>query len=112
MNLSELESTALHLFDSVRELCEDGVGITRASYGSGETAAINFLCDFARRNELMVSTDAAANVIFSLPGASDAPGVWVGSHLDSVPQGGNFDGLSGVVAGLLCLCANIGHRGI
>ena len=103
MNLSELESTALHLFDSVRELCEDGVGITRASYGSGETAAINFLCDFARRNELMVSTDAAANVIFSLPEASDAPGVWVGSHLDSVPQGGNFDGLAGVVAGLLCL---------
>jgi N-carbamoyl-L-amino-acid hydrolase len=31
--------------------------------------------------------------------------VWCGSHLDSVPQGGNYDGLAGVVAGLLCLLA-------
>ena len=31
------------------------------------------------------------------------PPVVIGSHLDSVPQGGNFDGLAGVVAGLLVL---------
>ena len=27
----------------------------------------------------------------------------MGSHLDSVPEGGNYDGLAGVVAGLMCL---------
>jgi N-carbamoyl-L-amino-acid hydrolase len=31
------------------------------------------------------------------------PAYWIGSHLDSVPEGGNFDGLAGVIAGLLCL---------
>src|SRR3546814_18692961 len=52
--------------------------------------------------------------MFSPPGlAADAPAVWVGSHIDSVPQGGNYDGLAGVVAGLLCLIARQreGHEG-
>jgi N-carbamoyl-L-amino-acid hydrolase len=42
--------------------------------------------------------------VIELPGApAGKPGYWMGSHLDSVPEGGNFDGLAGVVAGLLCL---------
>jgi N-carbamoyl-L-amino-acid hydrolase len=37
----------------------------------------------------------------TLPGADrDAPRIVIGSHLDSVPQGGNYDGAAGVVAGL------------
>src|SRR5262249_15871726 len=38
-----------------------------------------------------------------LPDKPSGAAIYVGSHLDSVPQGGNFDGLAGVVAGLLCL---------
>src|SRR4029077_12635179 len=34
-----------------------------------------------------------------------APRIIIGSHLDSVPQGGNFDGAAGVVAGLCMLSA-------
>ena len=40
----------------------------------------------------------------TLPGRNrDAPKVIVGSHLDSVPNGGNYDGAAGVVAGLLAV---------
>lgn len=103
MNILELEPLAELMFDGVRELSQDGVGVTRASYGAGESAAADFLRDFAEKEGLEVSIDRAANLVFSLRDAGDAPGAWIGSHLDSVPQGGNFDGLAGVVAGLLSL---------
>lgn len=103
MKIENLQTVAETLFDGVRKLSEDGVGVTRASYGEGESAAADFLRSFAEKEGLQVTTDKAANLVFSLPGVKDEAGVWIGSHLDSVPQGGNFDGLAGVVAGLLSL---------
>src|SRR5260370_23641392 len=42
----------------------------------------------------------------TLPGRDrSAPRIVMGSHLDSVPQGGNFDGAAGVVAGVSVLSA-------
>lgn len=103
MTILELRPIAEHLLDAVRSLSADGVGVTRASYGAGETAAADFLREFAEKEGLQVANDRAGNIVFSLPGAGSQAGVWIGSHLDSVPQGGNYDGLAGVVAGLLCL---------
>lgn len=94
---------ATALFDHVRELSFDGVGVSRESYGASETATLDYLTDWATEHGLVVETDAAANRLFTLPGSSDAAPVVVGSHVDSVPQGGNFDGLAGVISGLLCL---------
>ena len=86
------------------ELTFDGVGVTRESYGRGESVAADYLRQFAMDEGLSVEVDRAANLVFALPGVSaDAVCVWTGSHIDSVPQGGNYDGLAGVVAGLLCL---------
>lgn len=106
MKLVELRPLAEKLFADVRELSFDGVGVTRESYGPGETATANYLRDFAQSEGLVATSDRAANVVFSLPDAPvERPSVWIGSHIDSVPQGGNFDGLAGVVAGLLCQVA-------
>ncbi len=104
MTISSLRPLADQLFSDARDLSFDGVGVTRASYGSGESAIADYLCEFARREGLEVHRDRAANLVFGLPGTVGAPSVcWTGSHIDSVPQGGNFDGYAGVVAGLLCL---------
>lgn len=104
--LRALRPLAQQLFADARTLAFDGVGITRESYGAGESATAGMLARLAEAEGLTVKTDRAANVIFQLPHEdNDAPAVWVGSHLDSVPQGGNYDGLAGVVAGLLCLIA-------
>lgn len=106
MNLASLRPLAEKIFEDVRALSFDGVGVTRASYGEGESAAGEYLTQLARAEGLEVSADRAANLVFSPPGlAADAPVAWIGSHIDSVPQGGNYDGLAGVVAGLLCLIA-------
>lgn len=106
MNLLELRPLAEKIFSDVRDLSFDGVGVTRESYGRGESAAADYLRDFALAEGLEVEADRAANIVFRRAGQSpDRPVVWTGSHIDSVPQGGNFDGLAGVVAGLLCLVA-------
>jgi N-carbamoyl-L-amino-acid hydrolase len=106
LDVLELRPLAERMFDEVRKLTFDGVGVTRESYGPGENAAADFLRALAQQEGLKVEADRAANLVFSLPDDDGtAPAVWCGSHLDSVPQGGNFDGLAGIVAGLLCLIA-------
>lgn len=106
MDILEQRKVAEMLFSKIGELTSDGVGVTRESYGSGESAAADFLREFAIDQGLEVSCDRAANLLFRLPQSGVAgPSIWCGSHLDSVPQGGNYDGLAGVVAGLLCLLA-------
>lgn len=95
---------ARQIFREIAELSQDPeIGITRESYGAGENAAIAYLSQFARANGLHVHTDRAGNVIYQRANDNGQPAIWIGSHLDSVPQGGNYDGLAGVVAGLLCL---------
>ena len=104
MQASSLRPLAERLFAELRTLGFDGIGVTRDSYGAGESAALDRLRAFAEGEGLAVEADRAANLVFRLPGTRpDAPAVWAGSHIDSVPQGGNFDGLAGIVAGLLCL---------
>jgi allantoate deiminase len=49
---------------------------------------------------LRVTVDPAGNLFGRSHGTTEASEIWTGSHLDSVPQGGRFDGVLGVVAGL------------
>lgn len=93
---------AIEMFDRVREMSFDGVGVSRESYGATETECLQYLASWAQGEGLRVDADAAANLLFTAPDATGTP-IVVGSHVDSVPQGGNFDGLAGVIAGLLCL---------
>lgn len=99
----ELRAQAVQLFEDIRALTFDGVGVTRESYGAGVNATVKHLMAFAAANDIETSFDGAANLVFSLPGCGDAPALWSGSHLDSLPQSGNYDGLAGVIAGVLCL---------
>ncbi|WP_368922572.1 hydantoinase/carbamoylase family amidase [Comamonas aquatica] len=106
MELQSLQPLAQQLFADIRALTFDGVGVTRASYGAGENACARHLEAFARAEGLEVTTDRAGNFVYSDPADTrQGPVIWTGSHLDSVPQGGNYDGLAGIVAGLLVLIA-------
>ena len=94
------------VFDDVRSKTADTVGVSREPYGPGEQAAVDRLVDAARGLDLDVSGDPFGNVYVTLPSADRAAPRWiVGSHLDSVPNGGNYDGFAGVVAGLTALAA-------
>lgn len=92
------------LLDALRTAAFDGVGITRDAYGQGESGALDIVERAARAAGLATERDAGANLVATLPGTEpDLPFIACGSHLDSVPQGGNFDGGAGVVAGLAIL---------
>jgi|SRR5579862_5335666 len=93
---------AYRLFDELRRRTSDPPGVTRDSYGAGEQAAHDLFESEARALGLEVSKDPAGNLYMTLPGKDRSlPGWYVGSHLDSVLHGGNYDGAAGVVAGLL-----------
>ncbi|NGM23076.1 Zn-dependent hydrolase [Roseomonas stagni] len=100
----DLAALARGLFDALREAHFDGTGITRETYGAGETAAMRRIEAIARDAGLRCEWDPAANLVITLEGTDPSlPAAACGSHLDSVPQGGNFDGAAGVIAGLLAL---------
>lgn len=89
------------LFDALRNAAFDGVGISRLAYSGAESQALEMIEVEARRIGLTTERDAAANLVATLPGSDeDLPFIACGSHIDSVPQGGNFDGAAGVVAAL------------
>jgi len=95
---------AERLFAELRETSFDGVGITRDTYGEGEQRAHDMVEEVARVRGLEIAKDAALNMFVTLPGADRTrPAVMTGSHLDSVPRGGNYDGAAGVLAGLCVL---------
>jgi N-carbamoyl-L-amino-acid hydrolase len=102
--LTSLRHLATTLLEEVRAATFDGVGVTRASYGEGEERAMALLETFAHGHGLAAERDAGQNLIVRLTREPPGKVLLIGSHLDSVPQGGNFDGLAGVIAGLLLLC--------
>lgn len=100
-NLTPDIELASRLFDTLRERTFDGVGVTREAYGRGERIAHEIVRAEAEKLGLETRTDPAGNLLMTLPGRDrSAKRIILGSHLDSVPQGGNFDGAAGVLAGL------------
>jgi hydantoinase/carbamoylase family amidase len=75
-------------------------GIDRPLFSAAERAARERFASWARDAGLHVEQDRAGNVFARLDGARDAPPVQCGSHLDTVKNGGAYDGAYGVVAGL------------
>ncbi len=76
-------------------------GVNRQALSVEETAAWRELIEWGQAFGLVASTDAAGNLFLRLEGTvADAAPVLTGSHLDSQPTGGKFDGVYGVLAGL------------
>ena len=89
------------MFDELDANTRVGRGIVRDTYGAGENFAHGLAERTAKALGLEIATDAARNLYMTLPGRRrDLPRFVTGSHMDSVPQGGNYDGAAGVVAGL------------
>ena len=78
-----------------------GGGVNRQALSTQEVSARAEIVGWAEQIGLLASTDGAANLFLRLTGRDDslAP-VLVGSHIDSQPTGGKFDGAYGFLAGL------------
>lgn len=89
------------ILDTVRRMSADTLGVTRQGYSELETDVLHYLQGLGRDLDLEIHCDDAGNVWMTLPGRDRSlPALVSGSHVDSVPQGGNYDGLAGVTAAL------------
>jgi allantoate deiminase len=78
-----------------------GAGTNRPGLGEGEQRAHGLVAGWMHEAGLDVAVDGAGNLLGRAPGADLTAGeVWTGSHLDTPPDGGRFDGALGVVGGL------------
>jgi acetylornithine deacetylase/succinyl-diaminopimelate desuccinylase-like protein len=88
----------------------DGPGANRIGYTPEEDEAHRLAAGWLAEAGLEVEVDPDGNLIGRLRGESpELPEVWSGSHLDSVPQGGRYDGPLGVL-GALEAVARLGRR--
>lgn len=78
-----------------------GSGVTRFSFTEEDRQARGYIRDRMLESRLSVSEDAAGTLCGLRGGLENTgPVVMIGSHFDSVKNGGAFDGPAGVVAGL------------
>ncbi len=83
---------------------QEGHGVNRPALSDADIAAKHWLMDRMQEAGLEVSVDAATNVIGTLRAQAERPVkiLIIGSHLDTVPNGGMFDGALGTIAALEC----------
>ena len=78
-----------------------GVGANRPAYSEAEDDAHRAVAGWMEEAGLEIERDPAGNLLGRLRGERpELTEVWTGSHLDSVPEGGRFDGPLGVLAGV------------
>ena len=90
-----------------------GGGVNRQALSEEDLAARAMLISWARERGYAVAVDGIANLFIRRAGLdADLAPVMIGSHMDSQPRGGRFDGIYGVLAGLEALEAldDIGAR--
>lgn len=76
-------------------------GTNRVAYSDADLEAREFAMKLMREAKLEVRIDAAGNIIGGRAGSDPAlQPVMIGSHIDSVPQGGSFDGQVGSMAAI------------
>jgi len=80
---------------------QDSGGVTRFSFTTEERLAKDLVTSYMKEAGMTVREDAVGNLIGRKEGEdSKAPLVMLGSHIDTVPHGGKFDGALGVLAGI------------
>ncbi|MBV7334500.1 Zn-dependent hydrolase [Chloroflexi bacterium TSY] len=97
-----------HLLDDLETLGQIGAspegGLNRIAYSPADREGRSWFAEQMRRVGMTVQTDVAGNDIGRYPGTDPqlAP-IALGSHTDTVPNGGRYDGTLGVLAALACV---------
>ncbi|AWH87176.1 Zn-dependent hydrolase [Limnobaculum parvum] len=100
------KQSALDLFEQITTFSvnDSTPGITRLAYSKEDEQAHKLMMDKIQQMGLQVRQDSMGNIFARLPGKNpELPAIGTGSHIDSVPQGGAYDGVIGVIAGLYAI---------
>ena len=85
-------------------------GIDRLAFSPEYYEAAGVLKNLFLQQGLETHIDLVGNVIGRREGEMDLPVIMIGSHLDTVKNGGLYDGALGVIAGLECVAALNDHQ--
>lgn len=92
-------------FDAMAQLTAPGEGINRLAFTDADWKGRQYIIDCMTDAGLSVEIDDFGNVIgYKIGKKPDLPVVMVGSHTDSVPNGGNYDGVVGVLSAIEVIC--------
>jgi N-carbamoyl-L-amino-acid hydrolase len=80
-----------------------GAGLQRMAYSAADMEGRRWVLAQMQALGMTANLDAAGNVVGYLPGRLDLPALALGSHTDSVPGGGKYDGALGVLGALACV---------
>ncbi|XOV78031.1 MAG: Zn-dependent hydrolase [Aestuariibacter sp.] len=101
INPERLKSDLLSLFEIGRD--KNSNGVTRIAFSEEDVKAKQWLITQFEKAGMYAHLDAATNVVGRMQESKPKQVVATGSHIDSVIDGGMFDGTLGVLAGLECL---------
>lgn len=86
-------------------------GIDRIAYGAADAEGRRWIERCMTSAGLSTHQDAAGNTIGRYAGTEELPAIVIGSHTDTVPSGGIYDGALGVLAGIACV-RSLNHAGV
>jgi beta-ureidopropionase / N-carbamoyl-L-amino-acid hydrolase len=104
-DLDKLSVNGDRLNQNIADLAQIGQlpegGVKRIAYSLEDITARNLVQHWMSEAGMTIAIDAAGNIIGRYPGKyPNAPALATGSHIDTVPCGGNYDGAYGVLAGI------------
>ena len=113
--MQALRIDARRLWDTMMTMGEIGAtpggGSRRLALSDEDRRARDRFCAWMREADCTITVDQMGNIFARRRGRSEAaPPVMVGSHLDTVPTGGKFDGVFGVMAGVELVRTLNDHR--
>lgn len=103
--MATLVPNAARLGRTIEELgaigYEEGRGVTRPALSPADAEGRRYVIGLMEAAGLAVRIDPVGNIVGRRPGTDDAlPPVATGSHIDTVPHGGKYDGMVGVLGGI------------
>jgi allantoate deiminase len=111
MDLDALTAEVLERCEALARLSEEPGRLTRTFLRPPVRDVHERLTAWMREAGMVVRTDAIGNLIGRLPGRHDDSRAFiVGSHIDSVPDAGKYDGVLGVLLGVAAAKALAGHE--
>ena len=87
--------------DALGRIGHTGEGMQRVAFSAFDIAGRNYVIELMQSVGLSVRIDAAGNIIGRIEGTDPSlPAIVLGSHTDTVPAGGQYDGALGVIAAI------------
>lgn len=100
---ADAASRILSYIDGLAEISESVDNLTRVSLSPEHKRANDLTSQWMINAGMNVHTDAIGNIIGRYEGQSEGPALLIGSHLDTVRNGGRYDGMLGVVVPIVCI---------